>query len=129
MFVEKMSVSCEDYLEAIVVLGGSGRHPVRSVDVAESLDVSKASVSKALSILKERGLVDQPPYGDITLTEEGLEYGTWVLDRHRLLFKFMTETLGIDSATADEEACKMEHAMSDESFAKWSAFVNGLERD
>lgn len=124
--MEKLSMSSEDYLEALVVLGGPGHQTVRSVDVAESLGVSKASVSKALTTLKEKGLVDQPPYGDITLTAEGLAYGTAVLDRHQLLFKFMTKTLGIDEVVADEEACKMEHAMSDESFEKWSAYVNGL---
>ena len=68
--MEKVSMSHEDYLEAIVMLGGSTTSPVRSVDVATKLGVSKASVSKAISLLKDQGLVDQPYYGDITLTEE-----------------------------------------------------------
>ena len=73
--MEKMSMSHEDYLEAIVMLGGTTEVSVRSVDIATKLDVSKASVNKAISSLKEKGLADQPYYGDITLTEEGYAYG------------------------------------------------------
>ena len=79
---EKVSMSHEDYLEAIVMLGGTPEHPVRSVDVATKLGVSKASVSKAISSLKAQGLLDQPFYGDITLTPAGYEYGSAVLKRH-----------------------------------------------
>ncbi|MEG1097928.1 MAG: metal-dependent transcriptional regulator [Raoultibacter sp.] len=125
--MEKMSMSHEDYLEAIVMLGGSVENPVRSVDVAKKLGVSKASVNKAISTLKEKGLVDQPFYGDITLTQTGLAYGNQVLDRHHLLFTFMTQALGIDEETADAEACQMEHAISDDSFAKWSTYIKGLQ--
>ncbi|MEF9925651.1 MAG: metal-dependent transcriptional regulator [Raoultibacter sp.] len=125
--MEKMSMSHEDYLEAIVMLGGSEENPVRSVDVAKKLGVSKASVNKAISTLKEKGLVDQPFYGDITLTQTGLAYGNQVLDRHHLLFTFMTQALGIDEETADAEACQMEHAISDDSFAKWSTYIKGLQ--
>lgn len=121
--MEKMSMSHEDYLEAIVMLGGTTEVPVRSVDVATKLGVSKASVSKAVSSLKEKGLADQPYYGDITLTEEGYAYGTSVLDRHSLLFDFLTKELGIPDEQADKEACLMEHAISDESFEKWSAYI------
>ncbi len=125
--VDKMSMSHEDYLETIVVLGGSTRNPVRSVDIATSLGVSKASVSKAVSLLKEKGLVDQPYYGDVTLTEEGYKYGSSVLDRHHTLFTFLTKALGIDEETADEEACLMEHAISDDSYEKWRAYIKKLE--
>ena len=66
--MEKMSMSHEDYLEAIVMLGGTTEVPVRSVDVATKLGVSKASVNKAMTALKEKGLAEQPYYGDISLT-------------------------------------------------------------
>ena len=89
--MEKMSMSHEDYLEAIVMLGGTTEVSVRSVDIATKLDVSKASVNKAISSLKEKGLADQPYYGDITLTEEGYAYGMSVLDRHHMLFTFLTK--------------------------------------
>ncbi|MEG0027288.1 MAG: metal-dependent transcriptional regulator [Raoultibacter sp.] len=124
--MEKMSMSHEDYLEAIVMLGGTVQQPIRSVDVATKLAVSKASVNKAISSLKEKGLVDQPYYGDITLTADGLAYGNQILDRHHLLFTFMTQALGIDDETADMEACQMEHAISDDSFKKWSTYIKNL---
>ena len=92
----KTSMSHEDYLEAIVMLGGTTDAPVRSVDVANKLGVSKASVNKAISALKEQELVVQPHYGDITLTEAGYAYGRSVLDRHRMLFDFLTKALGIE---------------------------------
>ena len=124
--MEKMSMSHEDYLEAIVMLGGSTTSSVRSVDIANKLGVSKASVNKAMNALKERGYVDQPYYGDVTLTEEGYEYGTSVLDRHQLLFTFLSKGLGIPEKTADREACLMEHAISDESFKKWISYIKSL---
>ena len=65
--MEKVSMSHEDYLEAIVVLGGSDTQSVRSVDVATKLGVSKASVSKAVASLKASGMLDQPYYGDTTV--------------------------------------------------------------
>ncbi len=125
--MEKMSKSHEDYLEAIVMLGGTTEASVRSVDVATKLGVSKASVNKAVSALKEKGFVDQPYYGDITLTTDGFAYGSSVLDRHHLLFTFLTKAIGIPEDRAEEEACLMEHAISDESFEKWSEYVRKLD--
>lgn len=125
--MEKMSMSHEDYLEAIVMLGGTTEASVRSVDVATKLGVSKASVSKAISSLKEKGLADQPYYGDITLTEKGYEYGRSVYDRHSLLYGFLTKVLDIPEEQADKEACLMEHAISDDSFRKWSSYIKKLD--
>lgn len=124
--VEKISMSHEDYIEAIVMLGGTTETSVRSVDIARQLDVSKASVNKAVGALKEKGLVDQPYYGDITLTEAGYEYGQKVYKRHRYLKAFLTKCLRIEPEVAEAEACLMEHAISDESFAKWVAFIDRL---
>lgn len=124
--MEKMSMSHEDYLEAIVMLGGTTEVSVRSVDIATKLGVSKASVNKALTLLKEKGLVDQPYYGDITLTKEGYSYGASVLDRHHMLSTFLSKALGIPQERAEKEACLMEHAISDESFKKWSSYIKKL---
>ena len=124
--MEKISMSHEDYLEAIIMLGGTEETPVRSVDIAKQLDVSKASVNKAIGLLKERGLVEQPYYGDITLTAAGMEYGQAVYKRHRYLTAFLSKALGIDPEIAEDEACRMEHAISDESFEKWVAYIDGL---
>ena len=124
--MEKISMSHEDYLEAIIMLGGTEEVPIRSVDVAKQLGVSKASVNKAVGLLKERGLVEQPYYGDITLTPAGMEYGQAVYKRHRYLTMFLSKALGIDPEIAEDEACRMEHAISDDSFEKWVAYIEGL---
>ena len=124
--MEKVSMSHEDYLEAIVMLGGTSTLPVRSVDIATKLGVSKASVSKAVASLKASGMLNQPFYGDITLTEEGYEYGQAVLERHTMLTKFLVEAIGLDQEDAEEEACQMEHAISDESFEKWLAYFKSI---
>ena len=104
----------EDYLEAIycVMLEHPGEDSVRSVDVSERLNVTKASVNKALSALKDGGFVDQTRYGRVELTEEGKTYAAEVWGRHRMLRSFLTVELGVDEEFADEEACLMEHALS-----------------
>ena len=122
----KISKSHEDYLETIVVLGGTTEQSVRSVDIAKKMGVSKASVNKAITYLKEYGLVDQPYYGDITLTVEGYEYGCKILERHDLLVAFMENVLGISAEMAEDEAHLMEHAISDDSFEKWTAYIKHL---
>ena len=104
----------EDYLEAIycVMLEHPGEDSVRSVDVSERLNVTKASVNKALSALKDGGFVDQTRYGRVELTEEGKTYAAEVWGRHSMLRSFLTVELGVDEEVADEEACLMEHALS-----------------
>lgn len=124
--MEKISMSHEDYLEAIVMLGGTTEQAVRSVDIAKQMEVSKASVNKAIGLLKEKGLAEQPYYGDITLTEKGYEYGKAVYKRHLYLTAFLSKGLGIPEDVAEDEACLMEHAISDESFEKWVSYIDGL---
>lgn len=119
-------MSHEDYLEAIVMLGGSQTQSVRSVDIATKMGVSKASVSKAVTSLKNSGMLEQPYYGDITLTEDGYNYGCAVLKRHEMLTRFLTEKVGLTEEVAEEEACRMEHAISDESFKKWLAYFERI---
>lgn len=123
-----LSMTHEDYLEAIVMLGGSAENSVRAVDIAEKMSVSKTSVNKAINVLKERGYVDQPYYGDITLTKAGVEYGNKVLKRHRTLTDFLVNSVGIDPKIAEEEACQMEHSISDDSFEKWLKFIDSLQK-
>jgi Mn-dependent DtxR family transcriptional regulator len=117
MAVARLTSSGEDYIEAIYLLGGA-TGPVRSVDLATHMDVSKASVNKAVASLKERQLVEQPYYGDITLTEQGISYAQRVLKRHRTLKSFLTDVLGVDDDVAEEEACIMEHAISDDTLLR-----------
>lgn len=105
----------EDYLESIYRLSLDSGEPdgsVRSVDVADQLEVSKASVNKALNQLKDMGMVTQSRYGRVTLTSEGEKYAKIVWRSHRALRAFLQTDLGVEPETADEEACLMEHALS-----------------
>ena len=122
----KVSMSHEDYLEAIVMLGGTAEQSVRSVDIANHMGVSKASVNKAIGLLKEKKLATQPYYGDVTLTKEGYESAQSVFRRHRYLTAFLSQAVGIPEDVAEDEACLMEHAISDESFEKWVAYIEDL---
>lgn len=112
-----LSMSSEDYLEAIYRITKDKHEEdegVRSVDVAEQLDVSKASVNKALSTLKEANMVEQVRYGRVRLTEEGRQYGAHVWRSHRALRAFLKSVLGVEPEVADKEACLMEHYLSDD---------------
>jgi Mn-dependent DtxR family transcriptional regulator len=119
-------MASEDYLESIyriMVDQDAFETGIRSVDVAEQLEVSKASVNKAIATLKDRGMVEQTRYGRVTLTEQGREYGKDVWHRHRTLRLFLTEELGVDSDTADDEACLMEHDLSEDTMRRWCDYL------
>ena len=122
---KKLTPANEDYLEAIFELGGA-TGTVRSVDLASKLDVSKASVSGAIKNLKQAGFAEQPFYGDITLTDRGVEYASGIIERHQVLFHFLKDILQVDAAIAAEEACKMEHAISDDTLERLTAHLRGL---
>ena len=106
--------SGEMYLEAILVLGKK-RPLVRSVDVAEYLGYSKPSVSRAMGILRTGGFVLMDPDGSLSLTDTGREIAEKIFERHTLLSQLLM-ALGVPEGTAIADACKMEHAISDESF-------------
>ena len=120
-----LTMSNEDYLECLVRIEEEEQavEGVRSVDVASRLNVSKASVNKAVAALKAQGLVEQFHYGKILLTDRGREIGTAVWYRHRLLRTFLTRELGVDYDRADEEACMMEHALSEDTMARWLEYL------
>lgn len=123
-----LSMAGEDYLESIYRLSTSdeavsGLAEVRSVDIAEQLDVSKASVSKALSALREAGMIEQRRYGRIMLTEEGAAYARRVWRTHRVLRAFLQGELGVDEDTADEEACLIEHYLSEDTMDRWCDYL------
>lgn len=122
-----LTVANEDYLECIVRIEASqeDEEGVRSVDIAQSLDVSKASVNKAVTALKEQGLVEQSHYGKVMLTERGRELGRAVWYRHRLLRTFLVQELGVEYDRADSEACMMEHAVSEDTMSRWLAYLEG----
>lgn len=107
--------SGEMYLETILVLSQKKEH-VRSIDVAEEMSFSKPSVSRAMGILKKGGYIEIDTLGHITLTDTGREAAERIYERHKILSEIL-KRLGVDEKTATEDACKMEHYISDTSFA------------
>lgn len=107
-----ISAAMEDYLEAILSLMASGQRSVRVTDIAEKLSIAKPSVTQALGVLKEMGLVEQERYGRVYLTADGMKAAASVSQRHRVLREFLVQVLGVDPSTADKDACQMEHAVS-----------------
>ena len=123
-----LTMANEDYLECLVRIEqeeaqGEG---IRSVDIAQQLGVSKASVNKAVTVLKEQGLVEQSHYGKVMLTDPGRELGRAVWYRHRLIRTFLVQELGVEFERADTEACMMEHALSEDTMQRWMRY---LERE
>lgn len=106
--------SGEMYLETILILTKE-KGSVRSLDVAEYMSFSKPSVSRAVGILKEGGYILVDKAGLITLTESGREIAEKIYDRHTVLSSLLIR-LGVSEKTAVEDACKMEHDISDETF-------------
>ena len=102
------------YLESIYVLC-STKSAVRSIDVAEHMNFSKPSVSRAVGILKKDGYIQVDKDGYITLTDAGLALAQKIYERHTILSKALI-MLGVDEETATEDACKIEHVISDKSF-------------
>ena len=114
--------SAENYLEAILALGEKG--PVRSIDVAQHLNFSKPSVSRAMSLLREGGFVVMDEGGFLTLTDDGLEIAQRIYERHLLLTKWLIH-LGVDEKVAAEDACRIEHVISEETFRAIQKHVDG----
>lgn len=106
--------SGEMYLETILVLTREGKS-VRAIDVCEHMGYSKPSVSRALSILKKSGHVEVDSAGHLSLTEEGRSVAEKIYERHKILTDVLI-SLGVDKDIASEDACKIEHHISDESF-------------
>ncbi|MGN0286088.1 MAG: metal-dependent transcriptional regulator [Atopobiaceae bacterium] len=129
----QLSMASEDYLESIYRLMGKDNagDGVRSVDVADQLGVSKASVNKALSTLKDAGMVEQTRYGRVRLTQKGSSYAARVWRSHRTLRSFLVNDLGVDYETADDEACLMEHYLSEDTMDRWCDYLErqGLKVD
>ena len=121
----KSNESAENYLETILIL--SKKKPVvRSVDIADELGFKKSSVSVAMKNLREKGMITVRPEGYIYLTESGQKVADMIYERHQFLSEWLTG-LGVDSATAINDACRIEHVISPESFEAIKKFVKELQ--
>ncbi len=118
--------SGEDYLETILILQERTGY-VRSIDVAAELGFSKPSVSRAVGILKADGFITVNPDGQILLTESGFKRARGVYDRHLLITRFLQDILGVSKKNTDEDACKIEHVISEETFEKLTKFVDNYK--
>lgn len=106
--------SAEDYLESMIILKEKNGY-VRSIDIAGFLGVTKPSVSVAMKRLREDGYIEMDKSGLITVTDKGMEIADKIYTRHKKLTDFFV-SLGVDPAVAEDDACRIEHDLSDETF-------------
>lgn len=119
----KIQESAENYLETILILKNR-LGVVRSIDIATELSVSKPSVSVAMKNLRTNGYIDMDMDGHITLLEQGLEIAEKMYERHTFLTSWLTK-LGVNPSIAAEDACRIEHVISAETFEALKKHVNG----
>ena len=117
----KLTPSREDYLEALILLEKQNKK-IKSVDIASMLNISKPSVTKAMNNLKELGLIEKTTYSSITLTNEGRKVAAEILDRHKTIKDFLLK-LGVSQETADDDCCKIEHVISNETLECIKNFI------
>ncbi len=116
--------SGEMYLETILILSKKNGN-VRAVDIGEYMGYSKPSVSRAVGLLKNGGFIDVDNNGHITLTELGTTHANKIFERHRILTSILT-AIGVSEETASEDACKIEHIISDETFEAIKSTIQKL---
>jgi DtxR family transcriptional regulator, Mn-dependent transcriptional regulator len=115
--------SLQDYLEVILDLVQE-KKTARVTDIAARLEIAKPSVIQALALLREKGLIVQDRYGPVELTAEGRHYALRIRNRHKVIYGFLTQVLGVSTAAAEKDACLMEHDLSEESFEKLIGFLD-----
>ena len=123
----KIQESAENYLETILMLSQSGG-PVRSIDIVNELAYTKPSVSIAMKNLGASGHIVMDADGHITLTESGREIAETMYERHMLISDWLA-FLGVDKETAAKDACRMEHAMSEQSFTAMKKHIEKWKRE
>ncbi|MFC1804390.1 metal-dependent transcriptional regulator [Candidatus Omnitrophota bacterium] len=122
----RLSSSMEDYLEAVALLK-KDKGVARVRDISRLLQVKTPSVSGALSLLSKKGLLVHERYGYVNLTPRGERLADDIQRRHGMLIRFLTEVLGIDRATANKDACRMEHSISPQTFRKFTKFMESTD--
>ena len=117
----RLQESGEMYLETILILSRTKNY-VRSIDVCEYMGYSKPSISRAVSLLRNDGYVNMDDRGFLSLTEKGLSVAEKIYERHQVLTRALTN-MGVDRKVAEDDACRIEHVISDESFTAIKADV------
>jgi len=117
-----LTASLENYLEAILTISEE-QQDIRAVEISKKLSVSKASVTEALRTLKNRGLLNYEPYGNISLTSHGEETAKKIAQKHAVLYDFFTNILGVESQEAVDTACKIEHIISQDVLDRFITFL------
>jgi len=123
---ETLTASMEDYLEIIYLLVKKNKL-ARAKDIATHLNVKKPSVTGALKVLSQLGMVKYTPYGYIDLTEEGHKQASKIFRRHEILKEFFEKILDIPAEKAEIDACKIEHSISDTTLEKLVDFIHFIE--
>lgn len=118
----KLQESGENYLETILLLEQE-KGMVRSVDIANKLDFTKASISRAMGILKREEYITVEDGGNIVLTEKGRKRAKSVYEKHRLIAQFLVEALEVGEETAEQDACRIEHIISEETFSQMKLWL------
>ena len=114
--------SGEDYLETIYLLSKK-KDFIRSIDIATELNYSKASISRAMKLLREEGMITMAEDGQIKLTKAGFKKATDVYSRHTLITDFFEKELGVNPVTAEKDACRIEHVISEETFLRLRKYM------
>ena len=126
--MKNLSASLEDYLEIICNLLETSQS-VKAVEIAKKLNISRASVSEALMKLAEKDLIIYEGHKGITITPTGLKKAQEVILKHKTLTTFFENTLGLNNTIAEENACKIEHVISDEVFFRIKTFQEYCEKN
>ncbi|MCM8804366.1 MAG: metal-dependent transcriptional regulator [Candidatus Omnitrophica bacterium] len=122
-----LTKSLEDYLEAIKILTDIGKI-TRVKEISKFLNVKESSVVNALNILKEKGYIKQEKYGYIELTDLGNKEAKKILKKHKIVLRFLTDILRVSEKTAQNDACKIEHVISNETIKKIFEFLVNQKR-
>ena len=121
-----MQESSENYLETILLLKRDlGK--VRAIDIAKVLNYSKPSVSRAISILRDEGMIEVEESGEINFTQEGKDAADQLLDKHETLTTFLMMTADVSQEIAESDACRMEHYISSETYRGIQQFIKDVQ--
>jgi len=120
---QPLSENLEDYLEVILELEKANK-VARAKDIADKMGVQRASVTGALKMLDQKGLINYKPYSFITLTSDGIQIAKKITRNHSVLKSFLINVLQIDPQVANETACRMEHAITEEATERLISFID-----